>query len=64
MRHPSASEMTLGFMQSTLVAGQFGALPEQKQNAFVEHVSKLLEDYVDDAGLASPLETRFLTANR
>ena len=64
MRHPSASEMTLGFMQSTLVAGQFGALPEQKQNAFVEHVSKLLEDYVDDAGLASPLENHFLTANR
>jgi hypothetical protein len=35
MRHPSASEMTLGFMQSTLVAGQFGALPEQKQNALL-----------------------------
>ena len=64
MRHPSASEMTLGFMQSTPVAGQFGTLPEEKQKAFVEHVGKLLADYIDDAGLASPLENHFLTAKR
>jgi ubiquinone/menaquinone biosynthesis C-methylase UbiE len=64
MRHPSAVEMAMGFMQATPLAGQFKSLPEEKRNAFAEYVSERLKGYIDDAGLAAPLENHFLTATR
>jgi hypothetical protein len=64
MRHPNAVEMIVGFMQSTPVASQFRALPEDKQKAFVSGVSERLGSYIDDEGLAAPLENHFLTASR
>jgi hypothetical protein len=64
MRHPSAAEMTAGFMQATPVAAQFKALSDDKRTAFVGHVSERLSAYIDDGGLAAPLENHFLTATR
>jgi hypothetical protein len=64
MRHPSAAEMAAGFMQATPVAAQFKALSDDKRTAFVGHVSERLSDYIDDGGLAAPLENHFLTATR
>jgi ubiquinone/menaquinone biosynthesis C-methylase UbiE len=64
MRHPDPAEMTAGFMQSTPIASQFRALPGEKREAFINYVRDLLEGYIDDAGLAAPLENHFLTATR
>jgi ubiquinone/menaquinone biosynthesis C-methylase UbiE len=64
MRHPSAAEMAMGFMQATPLAGQFRILSEERRNAFAEHVSERLKGYIDDTGLAAPLENHFLTATQ
>jgi len=64
MRHPSAAELADGFMRATPLAGHFGALPAEKRNAFAVYVSERLCDYVDDSGLAAPMENHFLTATR
>jgi len=62
IRHPNPSEFIAGFMASTPIAAQFNALSEDGRNKFVEHASDRLAPYVDDAGLASPMENHFLFA--
>ncbi len=64
IRFPVLGEMIGGFMLATPLAAQFLALPEDRQNSFVGHVSELLKGYVDDAGMAVPMENHFLIATR
>ena len=64
IRYPDPKELIAGFMASTPIAAQFTALPEDRRTNFVEHVRQLLAPYVDDAGLASPMENHFLLATR
>jgi SAM-dependent methyltransferase len=64
IRHPDPSELIAGFMTSTPIAAQFNALPEDRRKSFVEHARNRLSAYVDDAGLASPMENHFLAATR
>ena len=64
IRHPSLKEFVDGFMRGTKVSGLYVVLPIDAQTAFVEHVSGLLSGYVDDGGMAFPLENHFLTATR
>jgi SAM-dependent methyltransferase len=62
MRYPSPATMVAGFMGATPIAAQYQALPADPQRAFVEYVAERLAGYVDDAGLAVPMENHFLTA--
>ena len=64
MRYPDAAELAAGFMQATPLASQFLTLREEKRTAFAEHVREALKSYIDDAGLAAPMENHFLTATR
>ena len=64
LRYPNVAELATGFIQATPIASQFMALPEEKRNAFAEHVSERLSGYIDDAGLAAPVEYHLLTATR
>lgn len=64
IRHPSLREFVDGFMRGTKVSGLYVVLPDEVQTDFVQHVSGLLEGYVDDEGLAFPLENHYLTAAR
>ena len=64
MRFPSATELAAGFIQATPIAGQFLASSDEKRAAFAEHVGDRLKIYIDDAGLAAPLENHFLTGTR
>ena len=64
IRHPSLKEFVGGFMRGTKVSGLYVALPEESRTGFVEHVSGLLSGYVDDGGMAFPLENHYLTATR
>ena len=57
-------EFVGGFMQGTMISAAFMALPEGRRVAFVDHVAGLLGGYVDDGGMALPLENHFLTATR
>jgi SAM-dependent methyltransferase len=62
MRYPAPARMVAGFMIATPIASQFQALPPDRQRAFVDYVAERLTGYVDDAGLAVPMENHFLTA--
>jgi ubiquinone/menaquinone biosynthesis C-methylase UbiE len=64
IRHPDPNDFIAGFMASTPIAAQFNALSEDERKRFVEHASNRLAPYVDDAGLASPMENHFLSATR
>jgi NAD(P)-dependent dehydrogenase (short-subunit alcohol dehydrogenase family) len=62
MRYPAPDKMVAGFMIATPIASQFQALLSDRQHAFVDFVADRLAGYVDDAGLAVPMENHFLTA--
>ena len=62
MRYPAPDKMVAGFMVATPIASQFQALPSDRQRAFADYVAERLAGYVDDAGLAVPMENHFLTA--
>jgi hypothetical protein len=62
MRYPAPATMVAGFMVATPIASQFQALPSDRQRAFADYVAERLAGYVDDAGLAVPMENHFLTA--
>src|SRR5262249_35543101 len=64
IRYPSMKEFIDGFMRGTKVSGLYVVLPDKTQSNFVEHVSRLLRGYVDDGGMALPLENHYLTATR
>jgi hypothetical protein len=64
LRHPDPSGMIPGFMTSMPIAAQLGALPDDRRRRFVEYVAHRLAPYVDNAGLASPMENHFLLAFR
>jgi len=62
MRYPAPAKMVAGFMVATPIASQFQALSADRQRAFADYVADRLAGYVDDAGLAAPMENHFLTA--
>jgi ubiquinone/menaquinone biosynthesis C-methylase UbiE len=62
LRYPVSAGMVVGFMGATPVTPQFAALPDDDRKAFVAYVVGRLASYVDDAGLAVPVENHFLTA--
>lgn len=64
MRYPTASGMATGFMGATPVTDQFLAMPDDRRSAFIAYVADQLTSYVDDAGLAAPMENHFLTATK
>jgi len=64
LRHPVPSGLVTLFMGATPVTGQFMDLPDDRKQAFVSQVVEQLASYVDDAGLAVPVENHFLTASK
>jgi len=64
IRHPSLEEFLDGFMRGTKVSGLYVVLPHEAKADFVKYVGGLLRGYVDDGGMAFPLENHFLTATR
>ena len=63
-RFPQPQGSLPAFMGATPVTGQFLALSDDRQQAFVAHVVERIANYVDDAGLAVPQENHFLTASK
>ena len=62
LRYPVTGRLVARFMGATPVTAQFMALPDDRRQVFVAHVVETLAGYVDDAGLAAPMENHFLTA--
>ena len=63
-RYPAPAELVIGWMGSTPVTAQFMALPDDRKQGFIAYVVEQLAGYVDDAGLAVPVENHFLTASK
>jgi SAM-dependent methyltransferase len=64
VRHSAPARFVAGFMGATPVAGQFLTLSDDRRQAFVSHVLEQLAGFMDDAGLAFPMENHFLTASK
>jgi ubiquinone/menaquinone biosynthesis C-methylase UbiE len=62
MRHAAPAELVAGFTATTPVAGQFLAMSEDRQRAFVGSVLERLSGDMDDGGLAVPQENHYLIA--
>jgi hypothetical protein len=43
---------------------KFLALPDDRKQAFIAGITERVAAYVDDAGLAVPMENHFLTASK
>jgi len=64
IRHTSVTDYANGFIQATPVAAKYLALSDRDKQGFGEQVTALLSGYVDDHGLASPMENHYLLATR
>jgi hypothetical protein len=64
LRYPVPAGLVAGFMGATPVTAQFLALPDERKQALIAHVVEQLASYVDDTGLAVPVENHFLTASK
>jgi SAM-dependent methyltransferase len=62
VRYPSPAEMLRQEAASSPLAGPLSALPAAKRDALVRELEGSLSEFVDDAGIAFPLETFVLRA--
>ncbi len=63
-RYPSAADLVRGWMGATPAAGAFAGLSDERREAFVANFVDRLAGYIDDDGLAVPMEVHFLTASK
>jgi ubiquinone/menaquinone biosynthesis C-methylase UbiE len=63
MRFHSLEELIPGYIASTPAAGRISELDEAVQRAIIDDVKASLKNYVDDDGLAAPLEFYVLTGS-
>jgi ubiquinone/menaquinone biosynthesis C-methylase UbiE len=64
MRYPVPERFITGWVSGTPITAQFLALPDDRKQALITRIVERIATYVDDAGLAVPMETHFLTASR
>jgi ubiquinone/menaquinone biosynthesis C-methylase UbiE len=64
MRYPIPARFVAGWVSGAPITAQFLALPDDRRQAFITYVVDRLASYVDDAGLAVPMENHFLTASK
>jgi ubiquinone/menaquinone biosynthesis C-methylase UbiE len=62
MRYPVPARFVASWLGGTPITAQFLALPDDRKQAFIGDVVERLATYVDDDGLAVPMENHFLTA--
>jgi len=64
LRFPASAGLVGLNMATTPITEQFAALREERRQAFIARVVEQLAGYVDDDGLAVPMENHFLTATK
>ena len=63
-RHPSLQELVPGYLAATPAADTVAALDDSVQAAIVQDVQAALQAYMDDDGLAVPLDFHVVTAQK
>jgi ubiquinone/menaquinone biosynthesis C-methylase UbiE len=64
MRYPVPARFVTGWVSGAPITTQFLALPDDRKQAFIADIIERVATYVDDAGLAVPMENHFLTASK
>jgi hypothetical protein len=64
IRYPSLEECVPGYLSATPVAGMVAKLDEPTRAAILEEVKTSLQPYIDDDGLAAPIEAHVILANK
>jgi SAM-dependent methyltransferase len=62
MRYPVPSRFIAGWINGTPIAARFLALPDDQKSSFINDIAERVATYVDDGGLAVPMENHFLIA--
>ena len=62
MRAPSLAEYLPGYLAATPMAGAIAALEDTSRTALFQELQTVLRPYVDDTGLAVPLECHVVVA--
>ena len=63
LRFPSLERYVLGYLAATPVAARVASMDESGRTAMVHEVAEALQTYVDDDGLAAPIETYVVVAH-
>ena len=63
LRFPSLERYVLGYLAATPVAARVASMEEHSRTAMVREVAEGLHIYVDDDGLAAPIETHVVVAH-
>jgi ubiquinone/menaquinone biosynthesis C-methylase UbiE len=64
IRYPSLDEFVPEYLSATPVAGIIAKLDQPTRAAILQEVKTSLQPYVDDDGLAAPIEAHALVANQ
>jgi ubiquinone/menaquinone biosynthesis C-methylase UbiE len=64
IRHPSLEAFVPGYLSATPVAGVITTLEEPTRAALLQKVKTILHAYVDDDGLAVPIEAHIVVAEK
>jgi SAM-dependent methyltransferase len=62
MRFPSAEEFVRRQVMGSPLAGPVSQISDDAQSNVIAHVATVLRSYIDDDGLATPMETHFVVA--
>jgi SAM-dependent methyltransferase len=63
-RYPSLEEFVPGYMAATPMASAVAAMTGEERTRMVREVIQSLRDYMDDGGLAAPMECYVVTAEK
>jgi hypothetical protein len=62
IRYPSLEEYVLGYLSATPIARDIAAMDDTARAALLQEVTTALRRYVDDDGLAAPIESHVVLA--
>ena len=64
IRYPSLDEFVPGYLSATPVAGVAASLDESSRAAILNDIKTTLKPYIDDDGLAAPIEAHVVVADK
>jgi ubiquinone/menaquinone biosynthesis C-methylase UbiE len=64
IRHPSLDEFVPGYLSATPVAEVAASLDESSRAAILQEIKMSLQPYMDDDGLAAPIEAHVVVADK
>jgi ubiquinone/menaquinone biosynthesis C-methylase UbiE len=62
LRFPSLEQYVLGYLAATPIAARVASMGDQGRSAVVSEVAEALQAYIDDDGLAAPVENHIVVA--